>query len=163
MDTEFKLTAEPGKQEIIITCTFDAPRELVFETYTDPKLLPQWWGPEYLTTIVDRDEGKSGGTWRYVQKDSDGIEFAFHGVFHEICKPERIIQTFEFEGTPGHVLLETITFKVHQGKTIITDQSVFQSVEDRDGMLGSGMKEGSSESMNRFAELLSRISKSGQG
>jgi len=161
MNTEFKLTAEPGKQEIVITCVLDAPRDLVFKTYIDPNLLPQWWGPEYLTTFVEKNEGKPGGTWRYIQKDSDNIEFAFHGVFHEIDSPKQIVQTFEFEGTPGHVLLETITFEEQNGKTKITDQSVFQCIEDRDGMLGSGMEAGASEAMSRFAELLEKVGKSG--
>jgi uncharacterized protein YndB with AHSA1/START domain len=159
MDTEFKLTAEPGKREIVITCVLDAPRDIVFDAYVNPELLPQWWGPEDLTTFVERMDGKPGGSWRFIQNDSDGIEFAFHGVFHDVSRPKRIVQTFEFEGTPGHVLLETITFEDFNGRTKIVDQSVFQSVQDRDGMLGSGMEAGASESMSRFAELLKKMVK----
>ena len=69
MDTEFKLIAEPGKREIVITCVMDAPRELVFDTYIDPILLPQWWGSESLTTVVEKMNGKQGGAWRFIQKD----------------------------------------------------------------------------------------------
>jgi uncharacterized protein YndB with AHSA1/START domain len=99
-------------------------------------------------------EVREGGRWRFVQLEPDGQEFGFHGVFHAIVAPERIVQTFEFEGVPGHVLLETATFEEHDGKTMLTAQSVFQSVEDRDGMVQSGMEQGAVETMDRLAELL---------
>ncbi len=95
--------------------------------------------------------------WRYVQQDQNGNEYAFHGVFHAITSLESIVQTFEFEGAPGHVLLETILFENLYGKTRITDQSIFQSVADRDGMLAENMQAGSSESMDSLAELLSSM------
>lgn len=151
---ETKFTVVPGQHSITITRVFDAPRELVFKTLTDPKLLPQWWGPKKYTTIVDRMEVRAGGVWRFVQRDTAGNEFAFHGVYHEALASERLVYTFEFEGMPGHVSLETVIFEELDGKTKVTDTTVFQSVEDRDGMYQSGMKEGASESMNRFAELL---------
>jgi uncharacterized protein YndB with AHSA1/START domain len=150
------LIAEPGKQEIIMTRVFDAPRELVFKAYTDPEAVPRWWGPEGLTTIVDKMDVKPGGVWRFVQRDADGNEFGFYGVYHGIVSPERLVYTFEFEGMPGHVLLETVTFEEDDGKTKLTDRSIFQSVEDRDGMLKSGMEEGAAESLDRLAELLAR-------
>jgi uncharacterized protein YndB with AHSA1/START domain len=154
--TKLNLIAEPGKQEIIITRLFDAPLETVFKAYTDPKLIPQWWGPRGLTTTVDKMEVKPGGSWRFVQRDVEGNEYAFHGVYHLIESPARLVYTFEFEGMPGHVLLATVTFEDQDGKTKLTDRSVFQSVADRDGMLQSGMEEGASESMDRFAELLAK-------
>lgn len=148
------LIAEPGKQEIVITRVFDAPRELVFKASTDPKLISQWWGPRGFTTTVDKMDVRPGGIWRYVHRAPDGNEYAFHGVYHEIVPPERLVYTFEFEGMPGHVLLETVTFEELDGKTKMTDQSVFQTVEDRDGMLNSGMEEGAAESMDRLDEQL---------
>ncbi len=72
-------------------------------------------------------------------------------MYHEVTAPERTVQTFEFEGVPGHVLLDTARFEDFDGKTKLTQQSVFQSVEDRDGMVQSGMEEGSTESMDRLA------------
>ena len=78
----------------------------------------------------------------------------FHGVYHQITPPERLVYTFEFEGMPGHVMLETVSFADYEDKTKVTDQLVFQSVEDRDGMLSAGMESGQSESMERLAELL---------
>jgi uncharacterized protein YndB with AHSA1/START domain len=151
------LIAEPGKQEIIITHNFNEPRDLVFQVYTNPDLIQHWWRPRRLTTKVEQMDIRPGGPWRFVQHDSDGNEFAFHGVYHEVTRPERVISTFEYEGTPGHVLLKTVTFKEEDGKTKMIDTSVFQSVEDRDGMLKTGMEEGSSESMERFTELLVKV------
>ena len=157
--TETVLIAEPGKQEIVVTRVFDAPRELVFKTITDPDLIPQWWGPKFLTTTVERMEVKPGGIWRYIQKDAKGNEYAFHGVYHGIDAPERLVYTFEFEGIPGHVLLETVRLEDQNGKTKMIDQSVFRSVEDRDGMLTSGMEEGANETMDRLTGLLSKDGK----
>ena len=151
------LIAEPGKQEIIGTRVFDAPRELVYKTFTDPELIPQWWGPARYTTIVDEMDVRPGGRWRFIQKDDQGNEEAFHGVFHALEPGEQIIQTFEYEGIPGHhVILETVTFEDMGGKTKMTDQLVFQNVEDRDGMVQSGMEEGNNESIERFMTLLKK-------
>jgi uncharacterized protein YndB with AHSA1/START domain len=154
--------AEPGKQEIIITREFDAPRELVFKAFTDPKLYVQWLlGPKRhgLRMRLDRFEPRTGGTWRFIHTDPKGNEFAFHGSYHEVLAPERIIDTFEFEGLPerGHVSLETARFEELLGRrTKLTIQSVFQSVADRDAMLQSGMEEGISDSFDRLAEHLIR-------
>jgi len=152
-----QLTAEPGKQELFFTHTFDAPRELVFKMYTDPNLLPQWWGPRYLTTTVDCMEVRPGGQWRFIQRDPSGSEYGFHGVYHQVAAPERMIYTFEFEGMPGHVILETADFKEQDGQTVLTVQSVYQSVADRDGMIASGMEGGERESMERLTELLVKM------
>jgi uncharacterized protein YndB with AHSA1/START domain len=153
------ITAEPGKQEIVITREFDAPRELVFKVCMDPKLLPEWWGPRYLTTEVDKMDVRPGGQWRFINRDAEGNTYAFHGVYHEIHAPERVIDTFEFEGLPeaGHVTLETMKLEeLPEGRTKMTVQSVFQSVADRDGMLQSGMESGLSDTYNRLEELLER-------
>jgi len=157
--TKINLIAEPGKQEIFITRVFDAPRDLVFKTYTDPQLIPQWWSPKIYTTVVDTMEVRPGGIWRFVQRDADGNPYAFHGVYHTVAPSEQLIYTFEFEGMPGHVMLDTITFEDQNGKTKLTEQAVFQSVGDRDGMLATGMEEGSAQTMDRFADLLIRFVK----
>lgn len=153
-------TVEPGKQEVTVTHIFNAPLELVFKTFIDPKHIPNWWGPKTLTTVVDKMDVKEGGIWRFIQHDPKGKEYAFHGVFHEVTSPERIINTFEFEGLPekGHVILETKRFeKLPGGKTKLTMQSVFQSIKDRDGMVSSGMESGLRDSMERFEEILTGI------
>ena len=153
------ITAEPGKQELFVTREFDAPRELVFRAHTDPNLFVQWIGPRGLNTTLEVFEPVSGGKYRFIQKDSDGNEYGFHGVFHEVS-PERVIQTFEFEGLPesGHATLETITLEVlPNGRTRLTAQSVFQSVSDRDGMVQSGMETGAREGYERLDEILAKM------
>jgi uncharacterized protein YndB with AHSA1/START domain len=152
-----RIIAEKGKQEVIITRVFDAPRNLVFRAYTDPDLIVKWWGPKRFATVIDKMDVSPGGLWRFIQRDSCGNEYAFHGVYHEILSPDRIVDTFEFEGMPGHVSLETAMFEETGGKTRVTSSSVFQTVEDRDGMLKSGMEEGVYESMDRLAELLGEL------
>lgn len=155
-DSRTKFTAEPGKQEIVITRIFDAPREKVFKASMDPKLIPQWWGPKRFTTKVDKMDVRPGGVWRFLHRDAEGNEYAFHGVYHEIVPNERVVDTFEFEGMPGHVSLETMTLEEQDGRTLLTTRSVFQSVEDRDGMVGSDMEEGVAETMDRLAELVEK-------
>ncbi len=149
-----RITAEPGKQEVVMKRIYDAPRALVFRAYTDPALIPQWWGPRRYATIVDKLDARPGGLWRFLNRDDDGNEYTFHGVYHEVAAPERIVATFEFEGAPGHVSLETLTLEESGGRTTLTNRSVFQSVADRDAMLQEGMEEGASETMDRLAELL---------
>jgi len=150
------ITAEPGKQEIVITRLFDAPRDLVFKTVTDPNLIPQWWGPAKYATVVDKMDPRPGGQWRFVQSDDEGNEWGFHGIYHEVVAPERIVQTFEFEGFPGHVSLETSRLEDQDGKTLMVNTAVYQSVEDRDGMVQSGMESGARELMERLAALVEK-------
>jgi uncharacterized protein YndB with AHSA1/START domain len=148
------LEVDLTKRTIVMTRVFDAPRALVFKVVMDPKLVPQWWGPRRYTTRVDTMDLKPGGAWRYVQQGADGQEFGFHGVYREIVPPERVVYTFEFEGMPGHELLETITLEDLGGKTRVTACDVFPSVEDLQGMLNSGMEGGATESWDRLTELL---------
>lgn len=156
------VTTEPGKQELFITREFDAPRELVFKAHIDPNIYARWLGPRDLTTILETFEPVSGGRWRFIQKDKDGNEFGFHGVNHDVTAPERIISTFEFEGLPesGHVILETTRFDaLPGGRTRVTTQSVYQSVEDRDGMVAAGMESGVVDGHERLDEILEELQK----
>jgi uncharacterized protein YndB with AHSA1/START domain len=153
------ITAEPGKQEVLITREFDAPRELVFNAYTDPKLYVQWLGPYEQKMTLEVFEPKPGGSWRYYSIGPDGEKHGFHGVFHEVTAPERIIDTFEYEGLPekGHVVLETTHLEALPGnRTRIRVQALFQSVADRDGMVQSGMERGVLDSHARLEELLAK-------
>jgi uncharacterized protein YndB with AHSA1/START domain len=150
-------TIEPGKQEIISTVILDAPRELVFRAYTDPKLFAQWWGPRRYEIKIDKFDSRPGGEWRVLHLGADGAEYGFRGVNHDVVAPERICQTFEFEGVPGHVALQTATFESLGNKTKLVAHQVFQSVMDRDGMVASGMEGGANESMERLAQLLDQL------
>lgn len=158
---ETKVVAEPGKQVILIEREFDAPRELVFEAFTDAELFVQWMGPNRLAMDLQVFDARDGGAWRYVSKDPNGNgEYAFCGTFHEVTAPERIVQTFEFLGMPqrGHVTLETAVFESLPGdRTVVKMESVFRSVADRDGMLQSGMEGGLNESFERLTKLLETL------
>lgn len=151
-DTE--VIIEPGRQDIVIKHVFDAPLDVVFKAYTDPSLVPNWWGPRRYETIVDKMDVRPGGQWRFINRDDKGNEFGFKGVYHDIVAPDRIVQTFEFEGVPGQVALDTLILEEVDGKTRATATSVFQSLEDRDGMVQSGMEGGTRETYDRLDELV---------
>jgi uncharacterized protein YndB with AHSA1/START domain len=148
----------PAEREIHIERVFDAPRDRVFAVYTDPALIPEWWGPRGTTTIVDTMDVRPGGSWRFVARDADGTETGFRGTYREITPPERIVQTFEWEGMPGHVSIDTAEFEdLGDGRTKIVTTSIFHTTEERDGMLGSGMEGGMNETYERLDELLARL------
>ena len=145
-------------REVVLTRIFDAPRELVFRAHTDPDLIPQWWGLRSNTTTVEHMDVRPGGAWRFVQRDAQGNEFAFHGEYREVLPPERLVNTFEFEGLPGHIILDTSVFEeLPDGRTQLTATSLFATIVERDGMLDSGMESGSNEAWDRLAELLATL------
>jgi len=155
--TEMQITAEPGVPQILTSREFAAPRDLVFRAFTEPDLLVQWLGPRRYKMTIDRWDLRDGGTYRYVHADEAGNEFGFHGVFHGDPSPDGIVQTFEFEGAPGHVSMDTATFEERDGKTIVRINSVFQSVQARDAMVDAGMASGMSEGYERLDDLLARL------
>lgn len=157
---ETLITVEPGKQEIIVSREFEAPVGLLFRAFTDPAHVVNWLGPRSLQMRIETWDCRPGGSWRYLSTDSDGNEYGFHGVFHDVTSNERVIQTFEFEGLPetGHVALETARFEaLPGGRSRLVTLSVFQSVEDRDGMAESGMEGGIRDSHSRLEELLATL------
>jgi uncharacterized protein YndB with AHSA1/START domain len=144
MSKETVVTAEPGKQELFITREFDAPPELVFRAHTDPELYQQWVGPYGMKMTIEKWDYREGGEYRFTH-ERDGHTYAFFGTVHEVHSPDRIIGTFEFDGLPerGHVIMGKTTFeKLAGNRTRLVHQSVFFSVEDRDGMIASGMERG---------------------
>jgi len=154
---ETDIVAVPGTSQIVITREFAAPRDLVYRAFTEPELLAQWLGPRELTLKIDTWEMRDGGRWRYLGIAGDGSEFGFHGVFHGTPTPDGIVQTFEFEGTPGHISLDAVTFTERGGRTLVRTVSSFQSVEDRDGMVESGMEHGIVDGYSRLDELLAAL------
>lgn len=157
MANKTEITATPGGREVIITRVFDAPREKVWKAHTDPELIKQWLGPKRLKMRIEKWGEKAGDSYRYIHVDTDGSEYGFHGVIHGVYAPEKIVQTFEFEGLPepGHVALDTLILEDYEdGKTKVTTTSVFQTVEDRDGMIQSGMETGINEGYERLDALL---------
>ena len=147
----------PSDREIYIERVFDAPRDRVFAVYTDPQLIPEWWGPRGGTTIVDTMDVRAGGSWRFLMRGADGTETGFRGTYREVSPPERIVQTFEWEGMPGHVSVETAVFEDLGEQTKVTTTSTFHTTEERDGMLDSGMEGGLNETYERLDEILARL------
>jgi len=147
----------PGEREIHIERVFDAPRDRVFAAFTDPELIPRWWGPHGTTTIVDVMDVRAGGSWRFVSRNSDGSETGFRGTYREVTPPEQIVQTFEWEGMPGYVSVETATFEDLGDRTKVTNTTIFHTTEERDGMLASGMEGGMNETYARLDELLATL------
>ena len=153
-----RVVAEPGTAIITTEREIDAPRALVFRCWTDPELLAQWLGPRRLTTRIDHFDLRHGGSYRYVQAEPDGsAEYAFRGVFHGEPTPDQMVQTFEFEGYPGAVTLDTLHLDERDGRTVARTISAFQSVEARDAMLESGMTSGMDEGFQRLDELVARL------
>ncbi len=150
----------PADREIQLVREFDYGRELVFEAMSKPEHLRHWWGQAGSTLVTCEMDFRPGGAWRFVERDKDGQEWGFRGEVREIVPPEKIVQTFEFEGMPGHVSVETMRLEDLGGRTRVTVQSVFDSQEDRDGMLSSGMESGAAESYNRLEAYLQELARS---
>jgi uncharacterized protein YndB with AHSA1/START domain len=147
----------PSDTEIRIERIFDAPRALVWEAYTDPELLPEWLGPRELAMTVDEFDLRSGGSYRFTHTDSEGNTFVFFGELREVEEPELLVRTFEWEGMPGKLSVERAEFEeLDDGRTRIVVTSSFDSKEDRDGMLQSGMDRGVTDSYARLDELFAR-------
>jgi uncharacterized protein YndB with AHSA1/START domain len=145
----------PSDHEITMTRVFDAPRELVFAAHTQAEHLKHWWGRgNPLDIELDL---RVGGRWRFVEHADDGNAYAFRGEFREIVPPEKIVQTFEFEGMPGHIAVETLALTEVDGKTTVTSTTRFDTKEDRDGMLSSGMEEGAAQSYAALDTYLSTL------
>lgn len=148
------VSAPEGLPFIDITREFDAPVAAVYRAHEDPELVKQWLGPRGYEMRVDHYELRTGGGYRYVHIDGDQ-EYAFNGVFHVVRPNEFVIQTFEFEGYPDVVSIESLRFEdLGNGRTRLTAHSTYPSVEARDGMVESGMEKGLSEGYERLDELL---------
>jgi uncharacterized protein YndB with AHSA1/START domain len=154
--TRTTITAPAGEWYIDVEREFDASRELVHRAYLDPELVTQWLGPRKYKMTIDRWDARDGGEYRYIHSDAEN-EYAFHGVFHSMDM-DNMVQTFEFEGAPGHVSLDTQKLEdLGGGRTRIKVRSVFQSLEDRDAMIEAGMGDGLEDSFVRLDDLLERL------
>jgi uncharacterized protein YndB with AHSA1/START domain len=150
------ITAPAGVPFVDIEREFDAPPELVHRAYLEPELITQWLGPRKYEMVVDKWDARAGGQYRYVHRNAEG-EFGFHGVFHSM-DIDNMVQTFEFEGVPGHVSLDQLVIEdLSGGRSRIKSHSVFQSVADRDAMVEAGMGDGVEDGYNRLDELLAKL------
>ena len=153
-----EITAQPGTPFLDVVREFEAPPALVFRAHVDPELVVQWLGPRNRSMRIDEWDARSGGSYRYVHyTDGDDFDARFHGVFHSVKPDVLLVQTFEFEGMPDHVALDTTAFDdLGDGRARIRIHSVFPSIEARDMAVASGMNVGITDSMERLDELLAR-------
>jgi uncharacterized protein YndB with AHSA1/START domain len=151
------MVSTPSDREIRMTRVFDAPRDLVFEAHSSCEHMSKWWGPRKWEVSSCEIDFRPGGRWRMVHRAEGEEDQGFHGEYREIIRPERIVWTFEWEGLPGHVSVETLSLEEQDGKTTLTATSVHDSREDRDGMLQSGMEEGAAETYDRLDEYLEAL------
>jgi uncharacterized protein YndB with AHSA1/START domain len=146
----------PSDREIRVERIFNAPRERVWKAFTDPLLVAQWWG-RGNKLVVERLEVQRGGRWRFVEHGPEGIQ-GFEGRFREVTPLERVVQTFEWDGMPGHVIVETMTLEdLGDGRTKLVTVSLFHTAEERSGMLHSGMEQGMNQSYAALDRVLASI------
>ena len=146
----------PSDREIEMTRLFDAPRELVFETFTNPEHVPHWFGPRGWSVPVCEIDLRPGGAWRYVLRGPNGEEMGMSGVYRELAPPERVVTTESFDDYPGESL-NTLTLTEEDGKTRYTATVLYADKETRDAVLASGMSEGAAETLDRLAERLESL------
>ncbi len=147
----------PTDREIRIERVFNAPVERVWKAFTDPALVAQWWGRGHKL-VIERMDVERGGHWRFVEHGPEGVN-GFEGRYREVTPPSRIVQTFEWDGMPGHVVIETMTLEpLPDGRSKVLNISLFHTREERDGMLKSGMEKGLNESYAALDRLLATLS-----
>jgi len=147
----------PTERELVMTRAFDAPRHLVFDALTKPELLQRWCGPVGWSLIVCEIDLRVGGAWRFVSRRPDGKEIGQHGVYREIVRPERLVNTESWEDwNPGEVLVTTVLIE-QGGQTTLTSTLLFPSQEVRDMLIKSGMTSGAAETYDKLAEYLASV------
>lgn len=153
---KFTLEAQ-GDREIRGERVLHAPREKVYAAMTDPELIPQWWGRDQDTTTVEEMDVRVGGRYRFVCDGPNGSH-GFSGTYRELEPPSRIVQTFEWDGMPGHISVDAVDLQdLGGGGTLVIATSTFHFPEERDGMLGSGMEIGMGETYDRLEALLETL------
>jgi uncharacterized protein YndB with AHSA1/START domain len=146
----------PSDREVHIERVFDAPRELVWRAFTEPELVAQWWGRGNRLDI-ERMDVERGGHWRFVEHSAEGVH-GFEGRYREVSPPERLVWTFEWDGMPGYVAVDTMTLEdIGDGRTKVISTSLFHTTEERDGMLSSGMQTGLDKSYAALDRLLAKL------
>ena len=146
------VSADPGVPIIRISRDFRATPARLLRAHTDPELFAQWIGPGSLRTRIDHWDARTGGSFRYASVGDE--EFAFHGSFHEI-RPDRIVQTFTYAGSPDGVLLQWLWFDdLGDGRARLRTQSLAESFEIRDSWLRSGMDTGLDQGYAKLERML---------
>ena len=150
----------PSDREIVVRRAFDAPRDLVFEVWTNPEHVRHWWGWRTSTMIHCEADVRPGGAWRYVTREESGEEVPFTGVYREVARPDRLVHTEMYDVPPfnsGEPAEVTVTFVEDAGRTTVTVTGLYPSKEVRDAVLESGMEGGAAESYERLAERVAAL------
>ncbi len=150
----------PSDREIQLTRLFDAPCSLVFEAMSQPEHITRWWGclDEGYSVPVCEVDLRPGGAWRFVNRTPEGELAAFHGVYREIAPPDRMVFTEIFEPFPDVESVVTVVLTEENGKTRLTMNAVYPSLEVRDMVLKSGMARGAAISYDRLEDVVARLS-----
>ena len=144
----------PSDLEIRATRVFVAPRELIFDAWTNPEHLPHWMtGPDGWSMPVCEIDLRVGGAWHFVWRRDDGSEMEMNGVYREITPPERLVAT-ESWGGDWPETVNTLVLTEEAGRTTVTQTTLFPSLEARDAALETGIKTGMTLSFNRLAAYL---------
>jgi len=150
------LLSTPSDREFRLERFFHAKRERVWKALTEPELLAQWWG-RGNRLVIERFEFERGGHWRFVEHSEHGVH-GFEGRYREIVPLERIVSSFEWDGMPAHVLIQTLTLEqLADGRTKLVSTSLFHTVAERDGMMKSGMEGGANQSYEALDRVLSTL------
>ena len=157
------IAATPDR-EIVITRTLDAPRELVFAVWTDPKHLPHWYGPNGFTTTIHEMDLRPGGIWRLTMRGPDGRDYRNTLMFSEVVRPERLVYRHVIEeGTEPATHQTIVTFAARGNKTDLTLRMVFESNEVRDSLNRIyNAIEGGKQTTGRLADYLATLQGSGR-
>jgi Uncharacterized conserved protein len=146
----------PSDREIRVERIFNAPRDRVWKAMNDPALIAQWWG-RGNKLVIEKHEPVRGGRWRYVEHSDHGVH-GFEGRYREVVPPEGVVRTFEWDGMPGHVIVETATLEdLGDGRTKLVSISLFHTTMERDGMMSSGMEGGMNESYAALDRVLATM------
>jgi uncharacterized protein YndB with AHSA1/START domain len=145
-------------REIVISRVLDAPRTLVFDVWTDPKHVGEWYGPRGFTTTTHTMDVRAGGVWTFVMHGPDGVDYQNRIVFIEVVRPERLVYSHGGgEGEPGRFHV-TLTFDEHNGKTLLTMRSLFESAAARDWVVKEHHAiEGGNQTLDRLQEHLATM------
>jgi uncharacterized protein YndB with AHSA1/START domain len=147
----------PSDREIRIERTFHASRDRVWKALTDPTLVSQWWGPNGSRVEIERMEVRRGGHWRFVEHGAKGAD-GFEGRYREVTPPERLVYSFEWDGMPGHVAIETMTLEdLGEGRTRLVTVLLCHTTGERDGMLYSGMEGGVNQNYDALERVLATM------
>jgi uncharacterized protein YndB with AHSA1/START domain len=161
MDTPEDLKiSTPTDREVVVMRTFDAPRTLVFDAYTQPELLKRWYDAPGRSLVICEIDLRVGGAYRFLWRGEGRRDVGMRGVHREVVRPKRLVRTQTWEDWDAGEIIETAVFTERAGKTTLTSTGLYPSREVRDAVLKAGLENGTRESYGRLAVILARLQQS---